>query len=69
MTSTPSTATAPTEQLDEAQIARDAAEFSRRLAALDTHRDDQAQAAGRHRREQQTAFDEIGLPRGLAPLT
>ena len=49
--------------LDEAQIARDAAEFSRRLAALDVHRDDQARADKRRRGEKQELFDERGLPR------
>lgn len=52
--------------LDEAQIARDAAEFSRRLEAADVHRGDQADE--QHRRDHQARFDEIGLPRGLPPI-
>lgn len=64
-----STQTSPQSlDLDEAQIARDAAEFSRRLEAATVHNDDQARADKQHRGEQQERFDEIGLPRGLAPL-
>jgi hypothetical protein len=48
-------------QLDEARIAEDAADFSRRLAALTARVEDE-------RIDSQGRFDTTGLPRGLMPL-
>lgn len=55
-------------EIDEAKVAHDAAEYARRLAVLDRASAVDRIVADERRVTAQDRFDEVGLPRGLAPL-